>query len=392
MKKTPVLLCAFLLCGCQSAERSELNTEDHVVSTTTDHTASAPETTEGADSAITPFDMITYLSASDLLIQYYELSSDTGLLTFLDKNDYRNEILDFRSGKIIEELHTQTVPNIQSNGFWVFEKGDTFQYFDPEFNLQYMGSIAVYDYDGNLLRSFPIDAAPTTECITYDISTDTLFYDALESTGNDSQYCIYQKKTEAEPKALFSCSVPAENCLTKVYSLQKTNESLLFKGLQSLDQSGSKTASCYGMIDLNTQEMQIRTVNIGDADVRSYASGAFVCENNIPYGVQPSGMIHWMKDGAITEQSLEYKQECIHAEVSLSGMYYVTQLNGEDQDGKQVIRITVYDANGTKMKAEEMTFTEHKDMDAIFISESFRKLYCRMIQPGGSTSWFSMDF
>lgn len=384
-----VLIYMLLLCGCNS-EQTPSAPEETTVPVTSIISSTVP--TESTPHVLNAFNLTEYLSHSELLCQYREISGNIVLLTFIGKDEYRNEILDIHLGTVLKEIHTLSIPCCQPDGFWVYESGNVFRYSDPEFGRLSAGCVTVYDYQGEMLRSIPIETALSAECLAYDIASDTLYYDAIEPSGNENKYSVYQRITGRQAEPVFSGTIPQENALLKVFSLQKIGENLLFRGLQCKNAQGSETVSCYGMINLNTHKLQSNTVAEGDADVRYFDSGAFVCETDIPYGKQASGIVHWMLDGKITDISLAYPQECIGAEVSQSGAFFASQMDGTDQYNKQIFRLTVYDENGTKLRSQDMTFPEKRHIEALFISELQRKLYCRMIKSDGSSEWSAMDF
>lgn len=394
MKKPLLIISMLLLCGCAKTEQSVFVTETEQYPTSESESVSDLVCTDDSVSDITGFDLVEHLSKSSPLIQYYEITEDTVLLSYIEKADYRNEILDLRTGSILAEMHTLNVPNCQQDGFWGFEPGDIYQFSDDEFGRLSAGSIIVFSYSGDMLRRRQIDCDFSTGCLTYSISSDTVYYDALDLNSPEKRYSICQKSGDNEAECLLSVPYPSTNALAMVVSMQEKSGILYLRGLQSVNPTGSKTVSCYGMLNLHTHQLQSRTVTNGDADIQYYSSGAFVCEENVPYNIQPSGCVYWMQDGVITEHNLTYPQECISASVSQSGKYYATQMESLDQEGNQIIRLTVYDSQGLKQKATDMTFKESDShhVEALFISETGRRLFCRMIQQNGKSVWYSWEF
>ena len=407
MKKTILcIMVLFLLCGCTDSSQSAVMTESTVPECETAplHTeAESSIHSEAADSASdeTKINFQDYLNQQNSIYSLREISNDKVMIVKGSEAGYTAYMLNLKDGSETQPVLCDTAPACDAGGFWILKAGtnENGMRIKTEFALdgskKYIEAI-VYDYDMNKKHTWALPDGVSAESFDIETSTLKICYTETQQTA-DGAWVWSVKITEDDfhsAKTVFEQPANQAKSLGGFFRLGLFGDEVVFKG-GFLKKQNTATEPAFGRMSVANGIPEYEYRDDGyDYEVTYFDHGAFIFDAGYPYRVTPSGTCRRICDTKTDVLTLQNAMESLELYPSNSGGCFATVLRGSNEDGSDIIRVTVYSAAGEILKTFDQSFPADGKYTLwkLYVFEESRTVYMHVAKSGTDTLWYSFSF
>lgn len=404
MKKA--ILCAaamsILLCACSDSSNGsvaeisatpEQTTVSQPAETTSD-TTSEPDTL--------PVILAEYLNAlpADTYITFLrEISADCTLICEAANDRYAVYTYDAKTGTQSEARLCDTLPQCGKGDFWVLtantgQDAASVRSAVTMLDTDTYSQALVIGYDMQEIGTIPLPNGFIAE--SFDIETDTgrLAYSATVQQADDSfVYRIVLTNSDfADEQVVFE--TPLMQNELSLYQTKLIGDRIAFSG-GCMSSANAQSKPAYGWLNADTGAFTYESRSDGyDYAVTFCDAGAYVFDAGYPYGTAPTGTVFRLANGEIVSLRLQNAMESLRVYPSAGGEYFATVLEGINEDGSDLARISVYDTAGSLVKSFDLSFANdgRHYVDSLFVFEQTRTVYAQTVHAGVGSEWYHFQF
>lgn len=392
---------SLLLCACADSQSSTVPDTTSTVQTTELTTAFQPENTTVGPQA-EPVSLLDYLNGSDCgwVPFLRELSADRTLICEGVNKHYSVYTYDTKTGEKSGTLDCDTMPVCDRDGFWTLTAAtdaDAAVIHRPSTMLDTStwSEALVYNYDLQQTHAIALPKGLRTEGFDIETATAQICWSLTEQDADGT--LMYRLKS-ADGSFADSKTV-CEQSLQKGESNQHhlfeiVGDRLIFKGGYS-SSPNVQTKPAFGWLSLSEGHGPAEHRKDGcDYGIAFFDSGAYVFDANYPPNLEPSGRCTRIADGESNTIPLKSKQESLHVYPSAAGGYFATAMKGQNPDGSDISRITVYGAYGDLLNTFDIPFANdgRHYTEAVYVFDFTRTVYVQTIHAGVDDFWYAFRF
>lgn len=401
MKK--MFFCAamgILLCACADSSSSAEVTQTEEQTTLSQPIETNAVTTN--ESSVTPISLAEYLNAlpSDTYIPLLrEISADTTLICEAADDRYAVYTYDSETGEKSETRLCDTLPQCGKGGFWVLTAST-----EPDaasmrsavtlLDTNTYSRAQIIGFDLQEIQSFDLPKGFRAD--SFDIETETGRVTYSETVQQADGAFVY--RIALSDNALADAQIILETPLTKnevnLYQTKLIGNRIAFSG-GYLSSPSAQSKPAFGWLNVNTGSFTYEYRRDGyDYATQFCDSGAYVFDAGYPYGTAPTGAVFRLVNGESQSLCVQNAMESLRVYPSAGGAYYATVLEGTNEDGSDIDRISVYDSSGSPVKSFDLSFANDGRyyVDSVFVFEHTRTVCAQTVHAGVGGEWYHFAF
>ena len=389
-----------LLCACADSSSSA-----EVSQTEEQTTLSQPIETNAVttnESSVTPISLAEYLNAlpSDTYIPLLrEISADTTLICEAADDCYAVYTYDSETGEKSETRLCDTLPQCGKGGFWVLTANTerdaaTVRSAVTMLETNTYSQAQIIGYDMQELQTVKFPAGLRAE--SFDIETETGRIAWAATVQQPDGTFVY--RIALTENAFADMQTILETPLTKnevnLFQTKLIGNRIAFSG-GYLSSPSAQSKPAFGWVNVNTGSITYEYRRDGyDYATQFCDSGAYVFDAGYPYGTAPTGAVFRLVNGENQSLSVQNAMESLRVYPSGGGAYYATVLEGTNEDGSDIDRISIYDSSGSPVKSFDLSFANDGRyfVDSVFVFEHTRTVCAQTVHAGVGGEWYHFAF
>lgn len=392
MKRILALVCTLsFLTACGKSGSSTA-----IPDNTSESEASAGTEAQTETPAAELFRLSDHLNSEGLSVNaIYGISGSRYLITDSTDDSYRARIIDTSTGEASGIVSIGTLPVCSPEGFWVLSAGeDGVQTMFPVGAGYSADRLLVYDYDLNKTVEVDLRNDSMLQCIDVDIPGKSIYYTYNTFDGASEKHTLERLHFDVTAETVFEIPYThdRDNWLCALYNIKYTPEQFIFLGSVSPRADGSaQSVAAYGTLVPGSAPDYVYRSDTYNNEMEKFCGGAIVHDGGLPFGVAPSGFVEYFKGTERRIITLQNPYETPHIYPSQNGSFFATALEGKNEDGTSIFRITVYDCEGNVLKTEDCSLTASGVIQNACVNEYSRRVFYQ-IGSGGVLRWNEFTF
>lgn len=398
MKK--MIFCAAMgifLCACADSSGSAEISQTAQQTTETQPIETTGTTAEKTPEPVSLADYLNALPADTYIPLLREISADTTLICEAKNDRYAVYTYDSETGEKSETRLCDTLPQCGKGGFWVLTAST-----EPDaasmrtavtlLDTNTYSRAQIIGFDMKEIQSFDLPKGFRAD--SFDIETETGRVTYSETVQQADGAFVY--RIALSDNALADAQIILETPLTKnevnLYQTKLIGNRIAFSG-GYLSSPSTQSKPAFGWLNVNTGSMTYEYRRDGyDYAVAFCDSGAYVFDAGYPFGTAPTGTVFRLANGESGALRLQNAMESLRVFPSASGAYFATVLEGTNENGADLDRISVYDSAGGFVKSFDINFANdgRHYVDSVFVLA--RTVCVQTVYAEGGGEWYHFDF